>query len=100
MSNRCDHCFEGCNPWRQVCPPKAPEGLPCTECPGRATSLANCNGNTICIENVELACASTVQKCCDTYAEELTNLGIIDLDQAKDYVCPAPKQGANEATLT
>jgi hypothetical protein len=32
LSGVCDACFHGCNPWREICAPSLPEGLPVTEC--------------------------------------------------------------------
>tara|TARA_R110002096_G_scaffold44524_1_gene119679 strand:- start:50773 stop:54957 length:4185 start_codon:yes stop_codon:yes gene_type:complete len=92
LADSCDHCFEGCNPWREVCPPTAPDGLPCSECPNREVNLENCDGDSTCIQEVELNCSEVSLKCCDTYAEELVNLGIIEPDEADDYVCPAPQE--------
>ena len=101
LSTMCDDCFPGCNPWRRVCPPRPPEGLPCSgECvmqtasgehtreeayqicremyPDHREADGGCDFKfDDCIDNVDLSCADQAMssECCERAGRALVNLG-------------------------
>lgn len=106
LSDTCDRCFEGCNPWKEICPAQSAPNLPCAECKGEEEERLVCDakssdciaaGESVdscadvrrdCIRDLEVRCAAeTEQACCDAMVEVLVRTKIMNEDEAKQYSC-------------
>ncbi|MBI4510621.1 MAG: hypothetical protein HY698_13390 [Deltaproteobacteria bacterium] len=100
LSTTCDHCFTGCNPWREICPPKVNEGLPCSQCRDRGKFYQACisRGGTdaACQRETELRCSdASYQQCCDQMVDILKRSGVISATDDK-YTCKAGEMPPSE----
>jgi len=80
ISGACDQCYT-CNPWREVCPPRPNDGLPCAAavCKDRDARIADCvaraGGNdagtaSTCERKVSFECAALAyDNCCKEVGE-------------------------------
>ncbi len=106
LSDSCDRCFEGCNPWREVCPAQLAPNLPCAECKDEDDEQAACAqaavtciiGGTApetceeqrsdCFQAVEARCAvATEDACCEAMTAILEQTGILTADEVKEFSC-------------
>lgn len=102
LSDRCDHCFDDCNPWRELCPATLPDPDPSSPCSAAVLCKPPVTGsNETCEDAPDAAtfracrdertriCTDARMQClCDEAVERLADLGIIDDPLAK-YLCPA-----------
>lgn len=106
LSDMCDACFAGCNPWREVCEPEVAPNLPCSECKGRDEEHAVCNdgrdecldlgvtaavceqARSECIATVDARCAELAEaQCCDALTGVLVRAEVLSAEDARAYGC-------------
>ena len=94
LSDRCDHCYPQCNPWRQICPmdPVTPEAC-AKECENLEVDMAVCTLRPLleiaqCQIDARNACADAVQEClCDDALEVLAEVLPVDPRESPEYTC-------------
>ncbi len=89
LSPECDHCFEECNPWRKVCPPRLRPGHPCeAECPQQ---LKDCPRERDPVE---------VARECGTEASDCVFAGLVECaDLSTQCLCERVTQAYVDADI-
>lgn len=103
ISNRCDHCYAECDPWREICPPELGVNSVCPVeevCTDLKTALERCKKREddkrteeeriTCKRNARLACVKKREAClCDKSVAVLKNTGVLNEGEISRFTCKA-----------